>query len=66
MLILLDLVSGQEHGDPLGIKVYKTDTNLAFKLIPVYYLQSWSGGFLVILTDHLPIIKLLLNKFNLI
>ena len=34
-------IGGQEHGDPLGIKVDKTDTNLAFKLIPVDYLQTW-------------------------
>ena len=34
-------VGGQEHGDTLGIKVDKTDTALAFKLIPVDYLQTW-------------------------
>ena len=34
-------VGGQEHGDPLGIKVDKTDTNLPFKLIPVSFLQTW-------------------------
>ena len=34
-------VGGNAHGDPLGIKVDKTDTNLAFKLIPVDFLQTW-------------------------
>lgn len=34
-------VGGNEHGDPLGIKVDKTDTNLAFKLVPVDFLQTW-------------------------
>ena len=34
-------VGGNAHGDPLGIKVEKTDTNLAFKLINVPFLQTW-------------------------
>ena len=34
-------VGGNEHGDPLGIKVDKTDTNLTFKLVPVDFLQTW-------------------------
>ena len=35
-------VGGSEHGDPLGIKVDKTDTNLAYTLsTSVTYLQTW-------------------------
>ena len=34
-------VGGNCHGDPLGIKVEKTDTNLAYKLVSVPYLQTW-------------------------
>ena len=35
-------VGGNEHGDPLGIKVDKEDTNLAYKLSSsVTFLQTW-------------------------
>lgn len=35
-------VGGNEHGDPLGIKVDKTDTNLAYTLkSDISFLQTW-------------------------
>ena len=34
-------VGGNEHGDPLGIKVDKTDTNLAYTINLVSFLQTW-------------------------
>ena len=35
-------VGGNEHGDPLGIKVDKEDTNLAYKISSsVTFLQTW-------------------------
>ena len=34
-------VGGNGHGDPLGIKVDKTDTNLAYILTNVPFLQTW-------------------------
>jgi hypothetical protein len=35
-------VGGQEHGDPAGIKVDKTDTNLEYKLLSsTPFLQTW-------------------------
>lgn len=35
-------VGGNQHGDPLGIKVLKTDTNLQYTLdSSISYLQTW-------------------------
>jgi hypothetical protein len=35
-------VGGNEHGDPLGIKVDKTDTNLAYTITnDISFLQTW-------------------------
>jgi hypothetical protein len=34
-------VGGEEHGDPDGVKVDKTDTNLPFKITSVPFLQTW-------------------------
>ena len=35
-------VGGQDRGDPVGIKVDKTDTNLAYVMVnDVPYLQTW-------------------------
>ena len=34
-------VGGQAHGDPVGIKVDKTDTNLEYLCPDVPFLQTW-------------------------